>query len=70
MNIRHIRRYLSTRLGSRIVVVYSGSRNRKEKYNGVLWKVYYNIFTIKLTTGEIKSFNYIDILTKTIQIYI
>ena len=70
MNISQIKRYLATKVGTRILVVYYGSRHRKERYNGVLWKVYNNVFTIKLATGEIKSFTYIDILTKTIQIYI
>ena len=70
MNIKYIRRYLMTRVGSKIVVIYYGSRNRREKYEGYLWKIYNNVFIIKLLTGEIKSFNYIDISTKNIQIYI
>ena len=70
MSIRHIKRYLETRIGSKIIVIYYGSRNRKERYEGYLWKVYANVFVIRLTTGEIKSFNYFDILTKIIQIYI
>ncbi len=70
MNIKQIKRYLFTKVGSRIVLIYFGSRNRKERYDGILWKLYNNVFTIKLATGEIKSFTYIDILTKTIQIYI
>ena len=70
MNIRQIKRYLATKIGSRLVLVYYGSRNRKERYEGILWKLYNNVFTIKICTGEIKSFTYIDILTKTIQIYI
>ena len=70
MNTRYIKNYLATKKGSKIVVIYYGSRNRKERYNGYLWKLYNNVFLIKLTTGEIKSFTYIDILTKIIQIYI
>ena len=70
MNIKNIINYLRTKVGSNIVVIYYGSRNRKEIYRGVLCKLYGNIFTIRLITGEIKSFSYIDILTKTIQIYI
>lgn len=70
MNIKCIRRYLFTKIGSKIVVIYYGSRNHREKYRGILWKVYSNVFIIKLITGEIKSFTYIDILTKNIQIYI
>ena len=70
MNINNIKNYLKTKIGSSIVVIYYGSRNRKEIYRGVLCKLYGNIFTIKLITGEIKSFSYIDILTKIIQICI
>ena len=70
MNIKVIKRYLASKVGSRIIVIYYGSRNRKERYDGFLFKVYPNVFIIKLTGGEIKSFTYIDILTKNIQIYI
>ena len=70
MNIKYIRRYLASKVGSKIVVIYYGSRNRKERYEGYLWKIYANVFAIRLTNGEIKSFTYIDILTKNIQIYI
>lgn len=70
MNIRSIKKYLVTRIGCNIVVLYYGSRNRKEIYRGILLKVYSNVFTIKLKNDDIKSFSYIDILTKTIQICI
>ena len=70
MNINGIRNYLKTKVGSHIVVIYYGSRNRKEMYRGVLYKLYRNIFIIQLPSGEIKSFTYIDILTKTVQICI
>ena len=68
MNLRHIKNYLDTKIGSRMVIIYHGSMNRKEKYCGFLFKTYSNIFVIKLLNGDIKSFSYIDILTKTIQI--
>jgi len=70
MNIKNIKNYLSMKLGCKITVVYYGSRNRIERYEGILWKIYSNVFTIKLPNNEIKCFTYIDILTKTIQIYI
>lgn len=70
MSIKYIRRYLATKLGCKIVVVYYGSRNRKERYEGYLFMVYPNVFVIKLLSNEIKSFTYVDILTKNIQIYI
>ena len=70
MNINYIKRYLQHRLGDRIIVIYYGSRNRRERYEGILYRLYNNIFVVKLASGEIKSFVYIDIITKTIQIYI
>ena len=70
MNIKNIKRYLSTCIGSKLILIYDGGRNRKERYDGVLLKLYNNVFTVKIYTGEIKSFSYIDILTKTVQIYI
>ena len=70
MHIKYIRNYLRNKVGSNIVIVYYGSRNKKEKYNGILYKLYENIFTIKLFNGEIRSFSYTDIITKTIQICI
>ena len=70
MNIKNIKNYLKTKVGSNVLIVYYGSRNRKEKFNGVLYKLYSNIFTIKLYNGEVKSFSYSDILTKTIQMCI
>ena len=68
MNIKNIRNYLRTKIGSNIVVIYYGSRNRKEIYRGGLCKLYGNIFTIRLANGDVKSFSYCDILTKTIRV--
>ena len=70
MNIKLIRRYLFSKKGSKIVIIYYGSRNRKERHEGIILKTYSNIFTIRENSGEIKCFSYIDVLTKTIQIYI
>ena len=70
MNIKNIKSYIASNMGYTIVINYYGSRNRKERYKGILFKLYNNVFIVKLTSGEIKSLSYIDILTKTIQIYI
>ena len=70
MNIKIIRNYLKTKIGCNIVIIYYGSRNKKEKYCGILYKLQGNIFTIRGVNGEIRSFSYTDILTKTIQICI
>ena len=70
MNVNSIKKYLNTKIGSDILVIYYGSRNKKEIYKGILFKLYRNIFVIKLHNNEVKSFAYTDILTKTIQICI
>lgn len=70
MNIKYIKNYLSLKIGNEMTIIYYGARNRKEKYTGILNNIYSNVFTIILIDGSIKCFNYSDILTKTIQIYI
>ncbi len=70
MNIKQIRNYLASRIGAKIIIIYYGSRNKKERYVGYLLKSYNNVFIIKLLNNEIKSFSYVDILTKIVQIYI
>lgn len=70
MNICMVRNYLKTKVGSNMVILYYGSRNKKEIYKGVLLKLYKNIFIVKLFNGDIKCFSYIDVITKNIQICI
>ena len=70
INIGQLKRYLSIKIGFKVVVVYYGSRNKVERYEGNLLRLYNNIFSIKLYNGDIKCFSYGDILTKTIRIYI
>ena len=70
MNTINIRNYLKTKVGSNIVIIYYGSRNKKDIYKGILCGIYRNVFTIRLVNGEIKSFSYVDVLTKTVQICI
>ena len=70
MNNKYIKRDLFTRIGYKNIVIYYGSRNKRDRYEGILFKLYDNVFIIKLTNGDVKSFSYNDILTKTIQIYI
>ena len=70
MNIKIIKRYLASKIGARVVIIYYGSRNKKERYDGELYRVYQNVFTVKLLNGELKCFSYIDVLTKTVQMCI
>ena len=65
MNINKIRLKLKELLYEKLKIkVYIG-RNKYEYYEGIIDKLYDNIFTLKTNKG-IKSFSYSDIATKTI----
>lgn len=67
MNINIIKNKLKELLNQKLKIkVYIG-RNKYEYCEGIIEKLYDNIFTIKTTKG-IKSFSYSDIATKTIVI--
>ena len=69
MTIKKIKENIENNLGSDVKIVYNGSRNKKEEYNGVIKEVYNYIFIVKLDTDEIKSFSYSDVLTNTVEIF-
>lgn len=69
MTIKKIKDNIKKNLGNDVKIVYNGSRNKKEIYNGVLKEVYNYIFIVKLDTDEIKSFSYSDVLTNTVEIF-
>ena len=67
--INKIKNNIRENLENNVDIYYNGSRNKKEKYRGVIKEVYDNIFIVKLRNGEIKSFSYFDVLTNTIEIF-
>ena len=67
--INKIKNDIKNNLGKNVMVYYNGSRNKKEEYRGVLAEIYNNIFIVKLSTDEIKSFSYFDVLTNTVEIF-
>lgn len=67
MNLSIIKEDLNRKLGRQIIVTEHGMRNRKSIYEGTLYKLYPNIFSIMTRNGE-KSFSYSDIATKSIVI--
>ena len=67
--ITKIKKNINSNLGSSVKIIYSGSRNKKEEYDGIIKEVYNNIFIVKLETEEIKSFSYSDVLTNTVEIF-
>lgn len=69
MNIEIVKNDLLTKVGKKARVTVYGLRNKIERYEGIIYKIYPNIFTI-LNEGEEKSFAYRDIITKDINVKI
>ena len=67
--INKIKNDIKNNLGKDVMIFYNGSRNKKEEYKGVVTEIYNNIFIVKLSTDDIKSFSYFDILTNTVEIF-
>lgn len=67
MNIDIVKNKIASNLNKRIVVTVYGLRNKINRYEGVLYKVYPNIFSI-IENGVEKSFSYNDYITGDIKI--
>lgn len=69
MTIEKIKNNIDSKLGDNVKIIYNGSRNRREEYKGVIAETYNYIFIVKMSTDEIKSFSYRDVLTNTIEVF-
>ena len=67
MNINFVKEELNSKINSKVIVSVYGLRNRINRYEGILYKIYPNIFTI-LVNGEEKSFPYRDLITGDVKI--
>ena len=67
MNLDIIKDNISKKIGHNVVITVKCLRNKKEIYEGKIFKLYPNIFSILTRTGE-KSFSYSDVATKDILI--
>lgn len=67
MNINIVKEEVSKNLNRKVLVTVYGMRNRTNRYEGVIYKAYPNIFTI-LENGEEKSFPYRDVITGDVKI--
>lgn len=67
MNLDIIKSKLLTKLGSEVTITVKGIRNKKSIYEGKIYKLYPNIFSIMTRNGE-KTFSYADIATNDILI--
>ena len=67
MNINLVKEEISKKLNSKVIVSVYGMRNRVSRLEGILYKIYPNLFTI-LVNGEEKSFCYRDVITGDVKI--
>jgi uncharacterized protein Veg len=69
--IEKIKSELCSNIGKRAKVVFNSGRNRTEEFEATITEAYEYIFVVKLDNenGELKTFTYSDILTKTVEIY-
>ena len=69
MNIDLVKQKIENNLNKKVIVTVYGLRNKINRYEGILYKTYPNIFTI-LYDGIEKSFSYTDYITGDIKIKI
>ena len=67
MNIDIIKEKIKSLIGKEVKIEQKCMRNRKEVYEGKVYKLYPNIFSIMTDRGE-KTFPYADFATKDITI--
>lgn len=67
MNINIIKEELEKKINKKVLVSVFGLRNRVNRYEGTIYRVYPNIFTV-LVNGEEKSFPYRDVITGEVKI--
>lgn len=67
MNLDTVKDNITKNIGKKVVVTVYGMRNKINKYEGVLYKVYPNIFSIMTDYGE-KSFSYNEYITGEVKI--
>ena len=71
VTIKNVKEELTKHLGDKVTIKYNLGRNKYEKYNVKLKKLYDYVFTVELEkkkSKEIKSFSYSDVITKIIKI--
>lgn len=67
MNINIIKEEIAKKINRKVIVSVYGLRNKINRFEGTLYKVYPNIFTI-LVNNEEKSFTYRDVITGEVKI--
>ena len=67
MNLDTVKDNITKNIGKKVIVTVYGMSNTVNKYEGVLYKVYPNIFSIMTDYGE-KSFSYNEYITGEVKI--
>lgn len=67
MNINLIKEDIKKNINRKVLVSVYGMRNRVNRYEGIIYRIYPNLFTVQVN-GEEKSFCYRDLITGDIKI--
>lgn len=67
MNIDLVKEKINNNLNKKVIITVYGLRNKINRYEGILYKTYPNIFSI-ISDGIEKSFSYNDYITGDIKI--
>ena len=67
MTISKVKKELLEHLGDVVSIKYSLGRNKYEEYEAIIKELYDYVFLVECD-NVVKSFSYIDIITKTIKI--
>lgn len=67
MNINLVKEEIKNNTNRKVNIAVYGLRNRINRYEGVIYKMYPNLFTV-LVNGKEKSFNYRDVITGEVKI--
>ena len=69
MNPLLIKKYIEKNVGKKAVIYVFGLRNKTNKYEGFIEKVYPQIFSFR-TKGELKIFSYSEVISGEVKINI
>lgn len=69
MNTDKVKIFIKSLIGKEVSIKVNLGRNKEDKYNGIIDKMYDNIFTVR-DNNIIKSYSYSDILIKKVSINI
>ena len=67
MNIELVKKDLNKNINKKVIVTVYGLRNKINRYEGILYKTYPNLFSI-IYDGKEKSFSYNDYIIGDIKI--